>query len=105
MGNLLGTNVNPTTSGVNVDTLMTNPGYSQIARKILLTLDHQSQLRCRLVCQSWKKQIDRPIFWILKCDQKGQAKSLHDAWNDLFLNGLNQHFVRGRVHAGMQKRK
>ena len=68
-----------------MDMLMTNPGYSQIARKILLTLDHKSQLRCRLVCHAWKEQIDRPFFWILKCDQKGQAKSLHDAWNDLFL--------------------
>ena len=85
MGNHLKTNVNSTTSGLNMDTLMTNPGYSQIARKILLTLDHQSQLRCRLVCHAWKEQIDRPFFWILKCDQKGQAKSLHNAWNDIFL--------------------
>ena len=67
-----------------VDTLMTNPGFSHIARNISLRLDHESQLRCRLVCQSWKANIDQPFIWILKCDRKGQSKSLHDAWVDLF---------------------
>ena len=67
-----------------LDTLMTNPGFSHIASNISLRLDHESQLRCRMVCQSWKANIDQPHFWILKCDRKGQSKSLHDAWVDLF---------------------
>ena len=82
MGNSLTTEVNKSPSDLTI--LMTNPGYSQIARNILLRLDHNSQLRCRLVSQSWKGHIDQPLFWILKCDRKGQTKQLHEAWVDMF---------------------
>ena len=72
------TEANKPPSDLNI--LLTNPGYSQIARNILLRLDHKSQLSCRLVSESWKAHIDQPFFWILKCDLKGQTKKLHDAW-------------------------
>ena len=63
--------------------IMKNPGYSHIAQKILKFLDHQSQMHFRLVCFDWKGQVDQAYFWIQKCDKKGQAKELHDAWIDL----------------------
>ena len=53
--------------------LFSNPGYLPIAEKIFGYLDLRSQLSSRLVCHSWKEDhIDRPHFWIKKCDQIGQ---------------------------------
>ena len=66
-----------------MDSLMRNPGYSCIARKILWFLDHQDQMACRLVSPPWKAHMDQPSFWIKKCDQRGQSIELHDAWIDL----------------------
>ena len=54
-------------SETSIDLLFNNPGYSHIAEKILWYLDHNSQLRCKLVCRSWKALIDKPQFWIKKC--------------------------------------
>ena len=85
--------------------LFTNPGYSHMAQKIFGYLDHKSQLLSRLVCQSWKAQIDQPHFWIKKCDQLGQEffKSwkaqnripISESWIDV-ANGLEKGSVAER---------
>ena len=53
-----------------MEPLFNNPGYQPIIENIFLTLDHQSILQCRLVNQSWKKHVDKPILWLKKCAQK-----------------------------------
>ena len=69
----------------NIDTLMENPGFSHLVENILLHLDHKDLQTCRLVCHSWKNQIDQPHLWIMKCNQRGQSKDLIAAWFDLVL--------------------
>ena len=67
----------------NLNTVVENPGFSIISRKISLLLDQDTLLSCRLVSQSIKKIVDDPHFWIIKLDNEGQSKELHDAWIDL----------------------
>ena len=66
-----------------ISTIIDNPGFAHITQKIIGHLDHNSQLKCRLVCKSWKTQMDQPYFWIQKLDQKGQSKEIHDEWVNL----------------------
>ena len=61
-----------------MEPLFNNPGYQPIIENIFLTLDHQSILQCRLVNQSWKKHVDKPIFWLKKCAQKKSENQ--DLW-------------------------
>ena len=65
-----------------MNSLLNNPGFSQITRKILICLDQENLESCRLVSNSWKFHVDQPCLWIKKLDQKGQSKELHDAWID-----------------------
>ena len=67
----------------NMNGLMENLGFSNITKKILLHLDQKDLQACRLVCHSWKMQVDKPHLWIKKCDYKGQSEDLHNAWFDL----------------------
>ena len=65
------------------NSLIGNPGFSQINQQIISYLDHKSQMAFRSVCQSWKAQVDEPHFWIKKLDSKGQSKNFRKAWIDL----------------------
>ena len=67
----------------NMNGLMENLGFSNITKKILLNLDQKDLQACRLVCHSWKMQVDKPHLWIKKCDYKGQSEDLHNTWFDL----------------------
>ena len=64
----------------NLNTVLDNPGFFNISRKILLLLNHDTLLSCRLVSQSFREKVDDPYFWIVKLDNKGQSKELYDAW-------------------------
>ena len=64
----------------NLNTVLDNPGFLNISRKILLLSDHNTLLSCRLVSQSFQEKVDDPYFWIVKLDNKGQSKELYDAW-------------------------
>ena len=66
-----------------MNSLMNNPGFLNITEKILLHLVHKDLQSCRLVCLSWKMQVDQPHFWIKKCNQRGQPGDLFNAWFDL----------------------
>ena len=62
-----------------------NPGLPVITQNILFYLDHKSQMAFRQVCQSWKEQVDIPLFWIKKLNRVGQnALSLHILAPQLF---------------------
>ena len=76
-----------------MNTLMENPGFSNITEKILLHLDHKDLQACRLVCHSWKIQVDQPHFWIKKCNQRGQSEELFNAWFDLVRRIEKQSFL------------
>ena len=67
----------------NLNTVVENPGFLIISRKISLLLDHDTLLSCRLVSQSFREIVDDPHFWIIKLDNLGQSKEIHDAWMDL----------------------
>ena len=60
-----------------------NPGFPHINQSILSCLDHKSQMAFRLVCQSWKVQVDVPLFWIKKLNLKSHPKKLGNVWIDL----------------------
>lgn len=63
-----------------MDELTKNPGLEHISQNIFWLLDHESQMTCRQVNHCWKAQLDRPYFWVKKCDSKGQSKELSNAW-------------------------
>ena len=63
--------------------LIGNPGFSDINQTILSYLDHQSQMAFRQVCQSWKEEVDQPLFWIKKLNLKSYPKGLGNMWIDL----------------------
>jgi len=60
-----------------------NPGFPGINQIILSCLDHKSQMAFRQVCQSWKQQVDQPLFWIKKLNLKSHPKELGNVWIDL----------------------
>ena len=49
-----------------MEPLINNPGYQHIVEDIFLNLDQKEILQCRLVNKSWKKHIDKAIFWLKK---------------------------------------
>ena len=66
-----------------MDSLINNPGYHIITKKIVLLLDHETLITCRSVCQSLKTKVDDPYCWIKRCRKLGQPKSLTDSWTNL----------------------
>ena len=52
-----------TSFGVMLQSLINNPGFRHIAEKIFLNIDKHSLLKFRLVNSSWKRILDRPMFW------------------------------------------
>ena len=66
-----------------VNTIIGNPGFPGINQNILFCLDHKSQMAYRQVCQSWKQEMDQPIFWIKKLNLKSHPKELGNIWIDL----------------------
>ena len=63
-----------------------NPAFPHISQKILQLLNTNSQIAFRLVCQSWKLQVDQPFFWIKKLDC---TKIAYNAWID-FLERIDE---------------
>ena len=66
-----------------VNTIIGNPGFPGINQNILFCLDHKSQMAYRQVCQSWKQEMDQPIFWIKKLNLKSHPNKLGNIWIDL----------------------
>ena len=65
------------------NSIIGNPGFLGINQNILFYLDHESQMAFRQVCQSWKEQVDVPLFWIKKLNRKSHPKQLGNTWIDL----------------------
>ena len=65
------------------NSIIGNPGFPSINQNILFYLDHKSQMAFRQVCQSWKEQVDVPLFWIKKLHRKSHPKQLGNTWIDL----------------------
>ena len=62
----------------NLNTVLDNPGFLNISRKILLLSDHNTLLSCRLVSQSFRVNFDNdnPHLWIMKRDNEGKYMML-----------------------------
>ena len=61
---------------------------SDVSEKIFLLLDDNDLRACRLVCQSWKAQVDNPYFKIKLCKQMVCiSDELQDAWVELINQG------------------
>ena len=75
--------MNPEEESKQLNTLITNPAFYHISQNILWNLDHETHLTFRSVCQSWRAQVDDPVFWIKKCTRRGQPKDLEIAFLDL----------------------
>ena len=65
------------------NSIIGNPGFPSINQNILFCLDHDSKMVFRQVCQSWKEQVDAPLFWIKKLNLKSHPKQLGNTWIDL----------------------
>ena len=65
------------------NSIIGNPAFPLINEKILFCLDPKSQMTFRQVCQSWKKEVDQPLFWIKKLNLKSHSKKLGNVWMDL----------------------
>ena len=60
---------------------------SDICEKIFLLLDDNDLRACRLVCHSWKAQVDYPYFKIKLSKQIGISEELQDTWIELIKYG------------------
>ena len=60
---------------------------SDICEKIFLLLDDNDLRACRLVCHSWKAQVDYPYFKIKLSKQIGISEELRDTWIELIKYG------------------
>ena len=69
--------------GNQVNTILGNPGFPVINQNILFCLNQKSQMTFRQVCQSWKEEVDQPLFWIKKLNLKSHPKELGNVWIDL----------------------
>ena len=47
-----------------MENVIQNEGVRHIAEKILISLDSETVLNCRVVSKSFKKVIDNPILWL-----------------------------------------
>ena len=66
-----------------MESLINNPGFDNITKKIFLLLDHETLITCRSVCHSLKKRVEDPYYWIKRCSKIGQPKFLTESWIDL----------------------
>ena len=66
-----------------VNSIIGNPGFPVINEKILFSLDHESQMTFRQVCQSWREQVDQPVYWIKKHNLISHPNKLGNMWIDL----------------------
>ena len=65
------------------NSIIGNPAFPLINENILFCLDPKSQMTFRQVCQSWKKEVDQPLFWIKKLNLNSYLKGLGNVWMDL----------------------
>ena len=56
------------------------PGLWNIAEEIFLMLDDKDLKQCKLVDESWKRIIDRPIFWLKRGIQTGKIEYFRADW-------------------------
>ena len=68
--------------GIMLESFINNPGLQHIAENILQNLDKHSLLKYRLVNSSWKRILDRPIFWFNKLVMKEFLEN--SAWKLMF---------------------
>ena len=77
--------INQKITKLEFNSIIGHPAFPGINQHILFYLDHESQMAFRQVCQSWKEQVDIPLFWIKKLNRVGQnALSLHILAPQLF---------------------
>ena len=70
----------PLRTECDTDTIIGNPGFPSINQNILFSMDHNSQMAFRQVCQSWRKQVDQPFFWIKKLNLKRNSREVGKIW-------------------------
>ena len=75
--------INQKITKLEINSIIGNPAFPGINQRILFYLDHESQIVFRQVCQSWKEQVDVPLFWIKKLNLKSHPKQLGNTWIDL----------------------
>ena len=75
--------INQKITKLEINSIIGNPAFPGINQRILFYLDHESQIVFRQVCQSWKEQVDVPLFWIKKLNRKSHPKQLDNTWQDL----------------------
>ena len=67
-----------------MDLITKNPGLQQIAEAIFSNLIEEDDFsKCQEVNTFWKKVLDRPIFWLKKCAEKGLSNQYYLEWTKL----------------------
>ena len=54
-----------------MNSLINNPGYFHVTKKIFMLLDDQNLLVCRFTCQFWEIYVEQPGHLIEKCKKTG----------------------------------
>ena len=60
--------------------IISYPGFQHVTENILLNLNYQDVMNCRLVCKSFEKVLKNPIFWLRKCSKRGFSKNNYADW-------------------------
>ena len=69
--------LNQTTSGMDLEALLLNPGLSHIVSNISRFLDVKSLAQCRLISQAWKDFIDTlREWWIFQLEHINHSKKM-----------------------------
>ena len=61
-----------------VEIMASLQGFDHIGEKIFKFHNGKEVLNFRLVCKSWKKILDNPMYWLKKLNQIGQPKTAYN---------------------------
>ena len=65
----------------NMEVILNNPGFQQIAENVFLNLNYEKLETCRLVNVFCKDILDNPMFWLKKFIRRGLSKKNQiDGW-------------------------
>ena len=74
-----------------MDLITKNPGLQQIAEAIFSNLREEDDFsKCQEVNTFWKEILDRPIFWLKKCAEKGLSNQYFLEWTKLIQQPKDQ---------------
>ena len=63
-----------------LEEIINSPGLQHIAEEIILNLDYNDIMTCKLVNNSCKNVLNKPMFWLKKWKSRGLSKENYKDW-------------------------